>query len=337
MHPHWDFQRGIASMQLQAQLGLDHGLSLAACLDGSGVTPAQLADATVVVGAHQELALVRNLVRRLKQVPDLGLRAGQRYHFTAYGILGFAIVSSPNLRSALDVALRYLNLTYAYTQISGEEADGEMRLVFDDRVIPEDVRQFLLERDAAAAFTLQREMFSTSLVPRALRLRGAPPPYAAEFARVFGIEPQFGAPRNEVTLDSTVLGAPLPQANEASRSMAEEQCRRLLAARKARSGLAERVRDQILRQPGHIPQMGAVAGKLLLTPRTLRRRLLDEGTSYKALTDEVRETLAEELLSAANLSVEQIAERLGYSEAASFIHAFKRWKGRPPHRYRLAR
>ena len=119
--------------------------------------------------------------------------------------------------------------------------------------------------------------------------------------------------------------------------MAEEQCRKLLAARKARSGLAERVRDRILRQPGHIPDMNAVAGELLLTPRTLRRRLLDEGTSYKALTDEVRETLAEELLSAANLSVEQIAERLGYSEAASFIHAFKRWKGQPPHSYRLVR
>ncbi|HWY25659.1 MAG TPA: helix-turn-helix transcriptional regulator, partial [Nevskia sp.] len=145
------------------------------------------------------------------------------------------------------------------------------------------------------------------------------------------------AVRNEVALDAVLLDAPLPQANEPSRRMAEEQCRLLLTARKARSGLAERVRDRILRQPGQMPQMNAVAGELLLTPRTLRRRLLEEGTSYKALTDEVRETLAEELLSAAKLSVEQIAERLGYSEAASFIHAFKRWKGRPPHRYRLAR
>ncbi len=337
MYPHWDFQRGIASMQLQAQLGLDHGLSLDACLEGTGVTPAQLGDAAAVVGAHQELALVRNLVRRLGQVPGLGLEAGTRYHFTAYGILGFAIVSSRDLRSAMDVALRYLNLTYAYNHITGEESDGEMRLVFDDSAIPEDVRRFLLERDAAAAFTLQREMFSQALVPKALRLRGSRPAYAERYARLFGVEPQFGAARNEVALDGAVMGAPLPQANEVSRRMAEEQCRQLLAVRKARTGLAEKVRDQILRQPGHVPPMNTVAQKLLLTPRTLRRRLLEEGTSYKALTDEVRETLAEELLSAANLSVEQIAERLGYSEAASFIHAFKRWKGRPPHQYRLAR
>jgi len=333
----WDFQRGIASMQLQAQLGVDHGLSLVACLDGTGLTPAQLADPAAVVSAHQELRLVRNLVRGLGEIPGLGLEAGTRYHFSAYGILGFAVVSSPNLRSALEVALRYLNLTYAYNRITAENTDGEMRLLFDDSAIPEEVRQFLLERDAAAALTLQREMFSSALVPLRLSLRGRRLAYTAQFTRLFGVEPRFAAARNELAMDAAVLDAPLPQANESSRRMAEEQCRKLLAARKARSGLAERVRDRILRQPGHIPGMNAVAGDLLLTPRTLRRRLLEEGTSYKALTDEVRETLAEELLSAARLSVEQIAERLGYAEAASFIHAFKRWKGQPPHSYRLGR
>lgn len=336
MH-NWDFQRGIASMQLQAQLGVEHGLSLAACLEGTGLTSAQLADTSAVVSGHQELALVRNLVRGLSHVPGLGLEAGTRYHFTAYGILGFAIISSPDLRSAMDVALRYLNLTYAYNHITSEEGENEMLLLFDDSAIPEDVRQFLLERDAAAALILQREMFSSSLVPRRVSLRCRRPDYAEQFTQLFRVEPRFGAVRNEVALDAAVLDSPLPQANESSRRMAEEQCRKLLAARKVRSGLAERVRDRILHQPGHIPQMTVVAGDLLLTPRTLRRRLLEEGTSYKALTDEVRETLAEELLSAANLSVEQIAERLGYSEAASFIHAFKRWKGRPPHSYRLGR
>ena len=259
----WDFQRGIASMQLQAQLGLEHGLSLGACLEGTGVTPAELADPAAVVSAHQELGLVRNLVRALGDVPGLGLEAGTRYHFTVYGILGFAVISSPNLRSAVEVALRYLNLTYAYNHISAEEVDGEMRLLFDDSEIPEDVRQFLLERDAAAALTLQREMFSSALVPRRLSLRGRRPAYAGQFTELFGVEPQFGAARNEVAMDAAVLNSPLPQANESSRRMAEEQCRKLLAARKARSGLAERVRDRILRQPGHIPDMNAVAVDLL--------------------------------------------------------------------------
>ncbi|MDR3417589.1 MAG: AraC family transcriptional regulator [Nevskia sp.] len=336
MH-NWDFQRGIASMQLQAQLGLEHGLPLSACLEGTGLSEVALADPAAVVGAHQELALVRNLVRHLGHVPGLGLEAGTRYHFTAYGILGFAIISSPDFRSAIEVALRYLNLTYAFIHIYAEPAPDEMRLVMDDRAVPEDVRQYLLERDASAAMLLQREMFAAPLAPRRLSLRGPRPSYAARFRELFGVEAEFGAERNEVALDAAVLHAPLPQANASSRRMAEEQCLKLLAARKARAGVAARVRDSILRHPGRMPDMDAVAAELLLTPRTLRRRLLEEGTSYKALADEVRETLAEELLTTAQLSVEQIADRLGYSEAASFIHAFKRWKGKPPHRYRLAR
>ena len=84
------------------------------------------------------------------------------------------------------------------------------------------------------------------------------------------------------------------------------------------------------------PDMGEVASDLYMTTRTLRRRLLDEGTSFAELRDEVRQTLAEELLSGPGLSVEQIAERLGYAEATSFVNAFKRWRGRTPHNYRLA-
>src|SRR3546814_4667043 len=77
--------------------------------------------------------------------------------------------------------------------------------------------------------------------------------------------------------------------------------------------------------------------ELLMTARTLRRRLLDEGTTYAELRDEVRQTLAEEFLSGPRMSIEQIAARLGYAEATSFINAFRRWSGDTPHAFRLAR
>lgn len=69
---------------------------------------------------------------------------------------------------------------------------------------------------------------------------------------------------------------------------------------------------------------------LELTPRSLRRRLAEEQTSFEALRDEVRVALAGELLSQTTLSVEQIAERLGYSELSCFSRAYKRWTGHSP-------
>jgi AraC-like DNA-binding protein len=85
-----------------------------------------------------------------------------------------------------------------------------------------------------------------------------------------------------------------------------------------------------------MPDIEQVAASLHMSARTLRRRLEAEGTSYRALVDEVRERLAEELLVAGGLTVEQVARRLGYAETASFTNAFKRWKGIGPRAYRTA-
>ena len=83
-----------------------------------------------------------------------------------------------------------------------------------------------------------------------------------------------------------------------------------------------------------MPDMEEVANGLHLTVRTLRRRLRKEGTSFAQLRDEVRMALAEALLAGPRLSMEQIAERLGYADATSFGNAFKRCRGRTPCSFR---
>ena len=69
-------------------------------------------------------------------------------------------------------------------------------------------------------------------------------------------------------------------------------------------------------------------------PRTLRRRLEEEDTSFRAITNDVRATLATGLLAQVGLTVEQVARRLGYAETAAFNHAFSRWFGVAPNEYR---
>ncbi|MBA6097067.1 MULTISPECIES: AraC family transcriptional regulator [Pseudomonas] len=83
-----------------------------------------------------------------------------------------------------------------------------------------------------------------------------------------------------------------------------------------------------------MPDMNTVAGPLCMTPRTLRRRLIDEDTTFLKLCDEVRYALAREFLREYVLSVEQISARLGYIDPTSFIKAFKRWTGETPLSYR---
>ena len=79
--------------------------------------------------------------------------------------------------------------------------------------------------------------------------------------------------------------------------------------------------------------MAAVAAALGMATRTLHRHLAAEGTNFRLLVGEVRGALAEGMLSH-RMTVAEVAERLGSAEVASFSHAFKRWKGKPPSVYR---
>src|SRR4029078_13633814 len=78
------------------------------------------------------------------------------------------------------------------------------------------------------------------------------------------------------------------------------------------------------------PQATAIARKLNLSPRTLARRLADEGLSFASVLDEMRRELAMRYLADAKLSISQVAWLLGVQEVSAFTHAFRRWTGQTP-------
>ncbi|MBK9236846.1 MAG: AraC family transcriptional regulator [Rhodoferax sp.] len=134
-------------MRLMTDLGVDCGLSVNTCLAGTGVNEQDLNDPSVIVSAEQEVRLIRNLIRHRGNIPALGIEAGKRYHFTAFGALGFAWVSSPTARSAMDVTLRYFQLTFAFTRFQVQDQGDETQVTLDDSNLPADVRAFIVERD----------------------------------------------------------------------------------------------------------------------------------------------------------------------------------------------
>lgn len=330
----WPMRRSAASVQLLTQFGLDQGLELGACLRDSGLGLEQLADPGSEIDAQQELQVLRNLARHLEAAPGSGLRAGQRYHLNAYGIWGFALLSSPTVRSAAELGLRYLGLTYVFTRLHLEEYAGEAHLLLDDRALPEDLQRFVGDRDLGGALRIQQDLSNHPLPIRHAELRGPAPADCSLYEQALGIRPQFGATENRIVIASDFFDLPLPGANPGVAQHCEAQCRALLARRQERDGLAGRLRDRLLSTPGRLPDMEQLAGELHMTSRTLRRRLREEGSSYRALLEEVRQALAEELLATGAIRLEEIAERLGYGEVSNFIHAFKRWKGVPPGRFR---
>lgn len=320
----WRFPRAATGIGVLLAWARATGLDPASLLVGTGLRPEDLAPAPSPgavgpvereVTAEQELAVVRALLRAR---PDddqraLGESVGATYHVGTFGVLGFALLASPTLLAAVDVATRYIDLSFTFaipqaTVAARDDGGDEVVVHVDGATLPSDARRFLVARDARAIAGALRELLPDLVVAWA---------FEGEDARV--------------RFDAAALDRPLPQGNPATAAVCEQLCADLVQRRRARTGLAQQVRVRIAQELAAGAPAARVAAALGLSERTLRRRLAAEGTSYSELLDEVRSGLAAGLL-ATSLSLDDVALRLGYAEASSLIHAHRRWTGRTPRR-----
>lgn len=323
----WDHLRGPSAARILVALAAEHGIDAARALAGTGLRPDDLERPDTVVEAAVELTIARTLLRAAGDAPGLGLQAGARYTVGSLGVWGFALLTSPTVADLVRLGVRYAALSFAFIRPVATETAAGIRVVLDDREIPDDVRAFFVERELAKLATLLPVTIADPAgVTFETRFTGARA--AALRAVVPGI--RTGAADHALTVARHRLDDPLPQADPASARALEAQCAALLDERRRRSGVAARVRAQLLARPGELVPMTAVAAELAMDERTLRRHLTAEGTSFRELADEVRETLAVELLTTGGLTVEEAAHRLGFHDAAGFSRAVRRWTGRTP-------
>lgn len=316
------------------RFGLEHGLDEATLLAGSGLTLAQLESPDGECSAAAELQVIRNLATAEGAAPLWGLEAGLRYHLTTFGIWGFALVSAPTMREAVDVGLRFVDLTSAFCAPYAVLEEDTLGLVFQDPVEEPEVARFIVLRELTFVQTVVEEVLGQGTRFRRVSFRHTPEPGTEHRYRdVFGFDPEFGAERNLLLFDPATLDERLPQADEHTTALAQTQCRELLDRRSARAGLGGRVRHLVINHLPSLPDAAQLAAAVNLSERTLRRRLADEHTSVRALVDEVRSGLAAEFLVSGSLTVAEIAQRLGYVELSSFSQAFRRWHGVSPRAY----
>jgi AraC-like DNA-binding protein len=329
--PTWDFPRSASAIRVMIEVAAEHGLSPATALLGSGLLAADLRDPDLEVEAGQELAVARNIVRELDDPPGLGTETGKRINLGMLGLLGFAMISSRTARDAIEISdrLGYGKLSPLFLRPWVDPRPDAVHVVYDEAEVPSEVRGYLVERDLALCVSLLPLMFGTrpAGVLVTIALAGA---RGEAFARVMtGWMVSTGAKRNSVVIGNELLEQPLPNADEHTIHACERYIQELVSRRNRRAGVAARVRAAMLRQRRVVPSLAEIAAERHVDSRTLRRQLAAEGTSFRALADEVRETLAVELLEA-GLTLEQVADRLGYSDAATFSRAFRRWTGHPP-------
>ncbi|WP_256574385.1 AraC family transcriptional regulator [Pseudomonas sp. HAR-UPW-AIA-41] len=309
------------------------GIASERLLDGSGIRPDELDNPARLICHAQELQVLANALNCTRD-PALGLLLGQRMHVSAYGMLGYTLLASPTLGDALQLAIDHPALLGSYFQLTLQHEDDEVRLVASGYRYAPELTVFNTELCLASMLTVIQDLLGEAVRPRRLLLSYRPPLHAASYSEKLGCPVEFGAGSNALCFTPSLLKRALPLADPVSFQHGLQQCLQLEAQFHSRQDLRELIRQQLASDISQCTSLERVAARLHRSARTLRRHLQQLNTSFQHLLDEVRYDKARQLLLHTDLPIYLIAEQLGYSETASFRHAFQRWSGLTPSNFR---
>ena len=321
-----------------AEFMMSYGISRAALLKGTGLENRDFSDPGGGISDVQHICLLRNALR-LSRDPALGLALGSNRPIATLGSLGFAMLCSETLREAIQMGCQYQKTSGRFSgrlvilslRTEGDEAVLEVEV----RTAPDDLVLFAVEDMLGGILSSTRWVTGRAMPLREIRCGFPRPPHGEAYHQYFPCPVVFDAPRTQVRFDASFLATRLPMASSNAARVYRAQCEKLInAAAGGEDEWVRNIRTQMLMFSARPLSLEECAARLGVSPRTLRRRLEGRGMSYQGIVDDVRAGLARSYLESSRLSVETIAERLGFSEPTSFSRAFRRWTGMSPREFR---
>lgn len=316
---------GVAGVQVEALLG-------AANLDS-----ALFAGPDIHLLHSQELRLWGEAAR-MSGDDDFGLHLAEWVAPRSeelFDILCFALRSSPTLGDHYRRVARYMRLVHPGVRVSLEEEARVARLVHSHRREPALPSRQPVEAFFALALLLGRRAVGEEFTPREVCFRHARPARVREHERLFGAPVRFGCPRDELVVDGAHLERKPLHAEPLLLALLDRQLDGMLAIQPERDGLLELVqsamRDEL---PDREPSVASVAAKRHMSPRSLQRRLREEGTTFAELLEELRRDLALRYLRDPRIGIAEVGFLLGFRDVTAFHRAFRRWTGTTPASYR---
>lgn len=263
---------------------------------------------------------------------------GETFAFDYLPDLETFLNTSSSLREATRVFEWVRELINPMLDIRLEEQGSKAHLVLISQGPPEDpaaIKPYFCETTFASILKFGRNLLGEDAPFGELRFRHRAPPHQAEYERHFRLPVRFEQPRDELVFARALLDQRLGGSFPALHRQAEYRAEQLLRQAPKRTGMAATVEQAYSQIPALIGQgIEAVAAALGLHPRTLQRRLREEGTTFADVHDRARYHAAMTSLQQDGSNLEEISERLGFSDRRSFTRAFKRWSGLSPSAFR---
>jgi len=284
--------------------------------------------------AQDQMTALWGLAVELSGNPSVGLNMARVIRPGHFNVVGFALLSSVNLREGLARLVRY-------QRIIGEASDMTLQQSPDSYTIElhihgDKVPAPRQSHDAALAYLIGffRWMTGTHILPLQVTFAYEQPDDIRVHEALFQCPMVFGAPCFSMRFAREIMDARLASGNATLAQMHDQFAGDYLA-RFEQTRVTHQARQVLCRLlPQGEPKRQTVASALSMSTRTLQRRLQEEHTSFQQLLDETRRELAMQLLRQRRLTLLEVAYLLGFADPSNFFRAFKRWFGMPPGQYR---
>ncbi len=300
-------------------------------LSGVGLSEESLADEQLRIPLASYVAVVER-ARSLTGEPGLGFCLGLHVRVSAFGHLGFAAMSASTVREAIELVVQFAPMMSTALGLRLRVESDVASLILEEHADFGSARDIIIIARLAG-------LWSVALALTGKDLKGTSemaipqPAYHARFAHL--VPPaRYGQATNRIVMNARALDVPLIMADPVAMRLAREHCEKALDSLSSGGRLVRTVRQLLSKPDGGFRSLEEVAGVVRMSPSTLKRQLAVQGQSISALLQEERRDRALLLLRSSTLSIDEVAERLGYWSVQNFVRAFRRWTGSTPAAYR---
>jgi AraC-like DNA-binding protein len=305
------------------------GIPLKRILRGTDLSEAWLKDDDALISTAHYLTIVSNALNESND-PALALHLGQQQNLGDLGIWGYAIMSSPTLGDASQVVIQYWELNGSLVTLSYEKEDNSSIWKIYPAFPMDNLRLwiFAVEELLSTFFSGSGFLSKQEFHIEEIQLSYPDPGYGSLYSEMFKCPVYFNKETDMFRIPLHFENVPTSMGNPVLADICRQQCQQLMAKLKKSDELISNIRNLLIASLGQFPRLPVIARQMAMSSRTLRRRLQERNITYQNILDEIRVELTKEYIATTNLSVDQIASRIGFSEATTLRRAFKKWTGK---------
>ena len=316
----------------------DQGKELELLLAKHGLELEKLS-ATSQVDFHTYTEITKESLRCIND-PILGITRGEQVTMTSYGLFAMLLLSAPSLKQMIDCAVQFQRLSLNICTVSVHYVNDYLELRQTLPQLPDKrLKTYFVDYDFAGTAAFIREI--TRDIPSLTIVSGIAREHPGRdklnaFTHLLGSTPQFEQAYSWIRIPTKMMTLKSRHSNALAHKLYKTQAQELVYQMYSDSGdmrtQINLILDGFNAQP--YPSQPDVAAQIGVSESTMRRRLSDQKTSFRRITEQHKYNRAQALLQNENNTILEIALQLGYADSPTFVKAYKKWTGITPKKYR---